>query len=167
MFVWRASTLLDCIERYEPVTRQGLGRIADAWATPQRAETLARVYPGLRKISVDYAVMEPASRDPAVRVAAVPMPLRWLDVGSWTSFGHVCPRDEGGNALGGGRHVLLRASRNVVASSDPGHVIAVLGCDDLVVIHTPEATLVCHASEAEAVKELHARVVERLGEELA
>ena len=74
-------------------------RIADAWDGPRRQAVLEEVYPTLKKISVDYAVMEPASHDPAVTVAAIPMPLRWLDVGSWPSFAETCPHDEQGNAL--------------------------------------------------------------------
>jgi hypothetical protein len=52
----------------------------------------------------------------------------------------------------------------LVASSDPGHLIAVLGCEDLVIVHTPDATLVCRADRAEDVKQLHAIVTERFGE---
>ena len=86
MFVWRASTLMDCIGRYKPAVLEGLNRVAEVWRTPRRGEVLERVYPTLEKISVDYAVMEPAARDPAVTVAAIPMSVSWLDVGSWPSF---------------------------------------------------------------------------------
>ena len=85
-----AATLIDCIRRYRPATWEGLREVAHAWDTPQREEVLGRVYPLLEKISVDFAVMEPASRDAKVRVAAIPMRLRWLDVGSWTSFAETC-----------------------------------------------------------------------------
>ena len=112
MFVWRAATLLDCIRRYAPENHAGLMRIADAWDTPRRQAVLEEVYPTLKKISVDYAVMEPASRDPAVTVAAIPMPLRWLDVGSWPSLAETCPRDEHGNALAAGAHVAAGYARH-------------------------------------------------------
>ena len=73
--------------------------MARAWHTPQRDEVLLRVYPTLKKISVDFAVMEPASADPAVTVAAMPMALNWLDVGSWPALAETCPHDDRGNAL--------------------------------------------------------------------
>jgi mannose-1-phosphate guanylyltransferase len=165
MFVWRAATLLDCLRRYEPAIYAGLLRIAEAWDGPSRQAVLAEVYPTLKKISVDFAVMEPASRDSAVRVLAVPMPLKWVDVGSWNAFGGICPRDEQGNALGPGRHLLLKTARTVVASSDPNHLIATLGCEDLIIIHTPDATLVCRADQAESIKELHRLAGERFGKE--
>lgn len=166
MFVWKASTLLDCIKRYHPENYAGLMKIADAWDTPQRDEVLAGVFPALAKISVDFAVMEPASRDPEVRVAAVPMPLEWLDVGSWPMFAETCEKDGDGNAIGAERSLLVDTRNTLVASNDPGHLIAALGCDDLIVIHTPNATLICPKDKAEAIKAVHQAVGERFGEEL-
>jgi mannose-1-phosphate guanylyltransferase len=163
MFVWRAATLLDCLRRYEPDIHAGLMRIAEAWGTPEQQQVLAEVYPGLKKISVDFAVMEPASRDPEVKVLAVPMPLDWVDVGSWNAFAETCPQDGNGNALGAARHLLHETRRTLVASSDPQHLIATLGCEDLIIIHTPDATLVCRADQAEKIKDLHKLAGEKHG----
>ncbi|MBI4873018.1 MAG: NTP transferase domain-containing protein [Acidobacteria bacterium] len=166
MFVWRAATFLDCLRRFQPASFEGLDAIAQAWDMPSRQAVLEREFPALPKISVDYAVMEPASRDTAVRVAAVPMNLSWLDVGSWPMFAETCPRDERGNTLAAGRSLLLDTAGTLVASSDPGHLVATLGCDNLIVIHTPDATLVCRADRAEAIKELHKLVGEKFGPDL-
>jgi mannose-1-phosphate guanylyltransferase len=163
MFVWRAATLLDCIRRYEPAVHDGLMRVAAAWAAADRDAVLAAVYPQLKKISVDFAVMEPASRDAAVQVAAIPMPLGWLDVGSWPAYAETCPRDEQANALAGGRHLLADAANCLVASSDPEHLVALVGCRDLIVIHTPTATLICPAARAEEIKQLCAEAQARFG----
>ena len=165
MFVWRAATLLDCLRRYEPEIHAGLMRIAEAWGTPKQQQVLSEVYPGLKKISVDFAVMEPASRDPLVKVLAVPMPLKWVDVGSWNAFAETCPHDENGNALGAAQHLLLHTKRTLVASSDPKHLIATLGCEDLIIVHTPDTTLVCRADQAENIKELHKLVGQKHGEQ--
>jgi mannose-1-phosphate guanylyltransferase len=163
MFVWHASTLLDCIRRYHPENHAALMTIAAAWNTPDRLAVLDRVYPTLKKISVDFAVMEPASRDPAVTVAAVPMPLRWLDVGSWPSFAQTCAADTNRNAVSAAKTLMLRSSGNLVASSDPNHLVTLVGCKDLIVIHTPEATLICPADQAEAVKEAQQAVAKQFG----
>jgi mannose-1-phosphate guanylyltransferase len=165
MFVWRAETLLDCIRRYEPAIAAGLSRVAAAWGTSEQSAVLNEVYPQLRKVSVDFAVMEPASRDANFRVAAVPMPLEWLDVGSWPMFAETCPRDEQGNALAAERHVLIDSARTLVASSDPRHIIATIGCEDMIVIHTPDATLVCRADRAEEIKKVYGLVGQRFGAE--
>ena len=165
MFVWRAATLLECIRRYEPASHVGLARIAAARGGSGESAVLAEVYPGLKKISVDFAVMEPASRDPAVQVAAIPMSLDWLDVGSWPVFAQTRPRDERGNAAAAARSVLVDAHNTLVASSDPGHLIAAVGCDDLLIVHTPDATLVCRADRAEEIKSLYGLIGERFGGE--
>ena len=162
MFVWRAATLLDCIRRYEPANHAGLLKIGAAWPTPQRLAVLGEVFPTLKKI-VDFAVMEPAGRDPQVRVAAVPMPLQWLDVGSWPMFAETCPQDAAGNALGTNRVLLRETHGTIVASTDPHHLIATIGCDNLIIIHTPDATLVCRKDQAEAIKELQKQVGEKFG----
>jgi len=165
MFVWRASTLLECVRRYEPAVHEGILRIAAAWDTPERESTLKAVYPSLKKQSVDFGIMEPATRDGSVPVAAIPMPLEWLDVGSWPMFAKTCPADGNGNALAAERHLLLGTSNTMVASSDPGHVIAVVGCDDLIVVHTPDATLVCRAGSAQDIKKLHKELGDKFGGE--
>ncbi|MGC9972918.1 MAG: mannose-1-phosphate guanylyltransferase [Bryobacteraceae bacterium] len=165
MFVWRAATLLDSIRRYRPLVHEGLSRIAEAWDTPQRSAVLEETYPALEKVSVDYAVMEPASRDSSLRVAAFPMPLRWLDVGSWPMFAKTCATDENGNALAAETRIVVATSNTLVASSDPKHLIATIGCEDLVIVHTPDATLVCRADSTEAVKELQRLVADRFGGE--
>jgi mannose-1-phosphate guanylyltransferase len=161
MFVWRASTLLSCIARYEPANHAGLQRVAQAWKTPQRQAVLQDVYPTLKKISVDYAVMERASKDPSVQVVAVPMPLTWLDVGSWPSFAQTCARDEAGNAVAAQSPILLDTRNTLVASSDGQHLIATIGLENLIIVHTPQATLICPADRAEDIKKLHAMLAER------
>ena len=165
MFVWRASTLLNCIGRYEPANAEGIAHIADAWNTPQREVVLNETFPTLKKVSVDFAVMEPASRDPQVQVAAVPMPLSWLDVGSWPMFAETRPQDEHGNTAAA-KTLHIDTKGTLAASSDPDHLIATIGCEDLIIIHTPDATLVCHKDRAESIKELHRQVGEQFGKQM-
>ena len=148
MFVWRASTLLAAVDAFAPATGRLVrdvvaGRI-DAWDE-------------IEKTSVDYGVMEPASTSPDFTVAALPMSARWLDVGSWPAYGDAIGRDADGNAVAA-RAVLASSTDCVVASSDPDHLVALVGCEGLVVVHTPTATLVMPAAEAQRVKELHALV---------
>lgn len=151
MFVFRAATVLDAIRRYRPDTADGLARIAREWDEPDRAATLAAIYPSLYKISVDYGLMEPASRDGALSICVVPMQVNWTDVGSWPSFATTLAADEHGNRSAA-RHVAIRSERCLVASDDPSHVVATIGCSDLIVIRTKDATLVCRAEDAELVK---------------
>ena len=164
MFVWRAATLLECIRRYKPEVHAGLMEIAAAWRTSGQADVLGTVYPRLEKISVDFALMEPASVDDAVDVATVSMPLRWLDVGSWPAYGETLDADEAGNRTACEQTVLLDSSNNLVVSDVPGHLIAAVGIDDLVVVHTQGATLICRRDHAQKIKQLHEAVGEKFGE---
>ena len=162
MFVWRASTLLQCVCQYEPANAEGIAQIAGAWNTPQREAVLQSVFPQLKKVSVDFAVMEPASRDPQVQVAAVPMPLTWLDVGSWPMFAETLSQDTHGNTTSA-KTLHIQTKGTLAASSDPEHLIATIGCENLIIIHTPDATLVCHKDHAEEIKEMHRQVGEQFG----
>ena len=164
MFAWRARTMLRCIQRYAPTNYASLMECADDWPNPTRQRTLEKLYPGLEKISVDYAVMEPASQDESVTIAAVPMPVQWLDVGSWPAFAETRPRDEAGNAIAVEHHISLDAEGNLLASSEREHLVAALGVKDLIIIHTPDATLVAHKDAAERIKQLHEKLGENFGD---
>lgn len=165
MFVWKVSTFLKCIEKYHPDIYKDLMIIAEAWGAPDFTAVRNRIYPGLKKISVDFAVMEPASVDPEYRVAAIPMPLTWLDIGSWPAYSETCPIDNNGNRRGGGKSVMLDSKNTFTASSDNNHLIATAGCEDLIIIHTPKATLVCPRDKAQEIKKLHEMVGREIGEE--
>jgi mannose-1-phosphate guanylyltransferase len=153
MFVFHAQTMCDAIRRFKPECAAGLAEIARAYDTPARAEAMARVYPTLPKTSIDYGVMEPAGRDAALTVCTLPMELSWLDVGSWPSYAETVAPDDAGNRVNA--HWCDSGSRNVlVVSDDPTHLVATVGCEDLVIVHTKDATLVCPRAAAEKVKEI-------------
>jgi mannose-1-phosphate guanylyltransferase len=165
MFVWHAATLLDCIGRLEPDVHAGLAAIARAWNTPEREQVLSKIYPTLKKISIDFAVMEPASHLEQVRVAAISMPLNWLDVGSWPAFAQTCPHDADGNSLAVEKHILSETANCLLASSEPDHLITMMGCRDLILIHTKNATLICPADKAEHIKDLYNQAEKQFGGE--
>ena len=158
MFVWRAVTLLRQLEQLQPETHAGVRALA---AEPER---LGEIYPGLLKISVDYAVMEPVSLGQgSARVVAVRLPISWHDVGGFAALGEHLPRDEQGNAVQG-VSVLVDAQDNVVINqSEDGRLVAVVGLAGTVIVQTPQITLVCPTSEAERIKELLAEVTQQLG----
>jgi mannose-1-phosphate guanylyltransferase len=161
MFVWRAQTVLDALAEHLPGSAAGLAAIAAAPAGPRRDAVLAEVFPTLPKISVDYAVLEPAAAEPG-RVVVVDADLDWLDVGSWPALAGTLGTDPAGNAVGG-LSVVLDGSGNVVFSDDPEHLVALVGVHDSVVVHTADVTMVCPVSEAERVKALLAEVETRHG----
>lgn len=149
MFVWQASTFLRAVATFAPETDDIVQRVLSG-------EVAA--WDAVPKVSVDYGVMEPASTSADFTVAALPLSAQWLDVGSWPQYGDALTRSPEGNAVGAGSSVLLDTHDCVVASTDPDHLVALIGCEGLVVVHTPSATLVMPAAEAQRVKDLHAAV---------
>ena len=158
MFVWRAATLLDQLAQLQPQTYAAVTELA---AAPER---LGEIYPGLLKISVDYAVMEPCrAAHGSATVVAVRLPITWHDVGGFASLSEQLPRDEHGNARHG-VSVLVDARDNlVINNSEDGRLVAVVGLSDTVIVQTPQITLVCPITEAERIKELVAEVTSQLG----
>ncbi len=153
MFVFRAATVLDAIDRFQPACGPGLRRIGAAWTTARAHAVVDEVYPTLTKISVDYGLMEPASRDAALSICAVPMPVAWRDVGRWPAYAELLPSDAAGNRASS--LAVHLASRDVACiSDDPSHLIATIGIEGVIVVRTADATLVCRAADAERVKEL-------------
>lgn len=160
IFVFGVRAFLEELARQLPHLSAGIARIADAWDSPRRDEVLAEVWPGLEKISVDYGVLEGAAT--AGKVATVPADMPWSDVGDFDSLGESLPTDESGNlVIGSLAEILIRDVKDAVIVSTTDRVVAVIGLDDVVVVDTADAMLVCARARAQEVKqvveELHGR----------
>lgn len=162
MFVFSAKTLMAMLYRHRPDTHAGMLKIREAWGTPTQHQTLDAVYPRLPKISVDYAIMEPGSSDPDVTLCGVEMDAEWLDVGSWPSYGETIAPDGEGNRAAGARLFSHDSRGNVVVGSEDAHAVALVGCEGLIVVHTPRATLVMPKERAQDLKKLHAELPDDL-----
>jgi mannose-1-phosphate guanylyltransferase len=155
MFVWRADTVLNELATHLPDSYRGLMQIAQAWGTPGQESVLREVYPRLPKISIDYAVMEPASQGKGkAQVTVVEMPIQWLDIGSWPALAETLTMDEKDNAVDAGNVVLIDSDDNIIISAEPEHLVSTIGLSDMIIVHTRDATLVCPKREAQRVKEV-------------
>lgn len=161
MFVWRAATLLEQLRLLLPATHASITELAE------HPDRLAEIFPGLAKTSVDYGVMEPVSLGRgSAHVAAVALPVQWRDVGGYASLAEILGTDASGNAISG-LSVAIDAAGNVVVNADPDSVIGLLGVTGLVVVRTPQATLVARAEDAERIKELVVAVTDQAGPQFA
>jgi mannose-1-phosphate guanylyltransferase len=164
MFVWRCRTFLSELSMHLPENARAVGQIADSWDGPQRDAVLKEAYSKLKKISVDYAIMEPASQGKGkAKVVVVEMPVRWLDVGSWPALAETLATDEHDNAIDAAACVVLDADGNIIISDDPEHLISTVGINDMIVIHTKDTTMICRKDDAQRVKELVGKVKEKFG----
>ncbi|MDP9173600.1 MAG: mannose-1-phosphate guanylyltransferase [Planctomycetota bacterium] len=165
MFVWRCDTVLKEIATHLPGSHRGLSQIADAWGTDRQDAVLREVYPRLPKISIDYAVMEPASHEKgSAHVVVVEMPVDWLDVGSWPALAETLPVDEHNNAVDCPTGLFLDSDDNVIICQDANHLVSTIGVSDMIIVHARDATLICPKDQAQRVKELVAKVKDKYGD---
>lgn len=166
MFVWAATSFLDAVGRFKPEMHQQIETIVEAYrnraSEAEFASYLETAYPALEKISVDFGIMEPASRDESTPIVAVPMDLTWKDIGSWPAFAETIEADESDNRVEGTAE-LLDSSATLVVNESSDHLVAGIGLDDMIIIHTDGATLVCPKDRAEEIKQLHARIGKQFG----
>jgi mannose-1-phosphate guanylyltransferase len=159
IFLWSCHTILDALKRWEPGIAQPIERIAEAADTPEFSAILAEEFPKAVAKSIDYAVME--RYDNVVMIEA---PFPWDDLGSWQAIARLHAPDEHANTVRG-HHVGIDTTGCIVRS-EGSHVIVTIGVHDLIVVHTPDATLVApkHAEERirEAVQQLREQGFEGL-----
>jgi len=156
MFVWRAKTILANLQKFLPEATEPLRRIGSAWDTAAQEKTLQEWFPKLPKISIDYAVMEKAAE-----VHAIQLDCQWLDMGSFAALADVIKSDENNNVVVAGTSELLDCRNDIIVTEEKGHLIAAIGLQDIVIAHTPDATLVCHVSQTERLKTLLEKIEQR------
>jgi mannose-1-phosphate guanylyltransferase len=109
--------------------------------------------------------MEPVSRQKGhASVVVVEMPVDWTDVGSWPALAEILPVDEHNNALSCKTGLFLDSDDNVIFSQDPAHLISTIGVSDMIIVHAPDATLICPKDQAQRVKELVGKVKDKFGD---
>jgi mannose-1-phosphate guanylyltransferase len=155
MFVWGACDILDQIKLYMPELSGALAKLTfeqDLWEISDLKPQITEIYAGLKGESIDFGVMEKAEN-----VQVIPASFGWSDVGSWSALPEVMEADQEG-------HVVISAQGSVSVGSKGclayggGKMVAFVGVQDLVVVDTPDALLVCAKSSAQDVK----KVVEEL-----
>ncbi len=151
MFVWKAATVLELFARFEPEMHEGLMRIQAAVGTAEEAAVIAREYPALKAVAVDNAIIERAEK-----VATIEADIDWGDIGSWAALTDVLPADDTGNLLSG--EVVTVDVANSTVYGRAGKVVALIGVEDLVVVDTEDALLICKKDEAQRVKEVLKRL---------
>ena len=155
MFVWRAATILDEIRLHQPPLGKAMDRIKALKTSGASVQAIDEAYRRLVSVSIDNGVMERSSKS-----AVVPVSFKWSDVGSWGSLDEVAAKNKAGNVVTG-RVVDIESADSIVYADR--RVVATIGLKDMVVVDTPDATLVCPKSRAQDVK----RVVDILKQQRA
>jgi len=153
MFVWSIPTLLGLLEKHLPDTYAGLMRIHEALGTSYEDEILDREYEQMERISIDYGVMEKLDDILVIRGA-----FEWNDIGSWATVCGISPKDGDGNAIKAS-HIGVD-TRNCLILGTDDRIVATVGVEDLVVVDTDDALLICHKDRTQDVK----KIVDKLKE---
>lgn len=149
MFFWRASTFLEALQRFLPATNKAMLELGRLIGTRRYASALRRIYPKLQNISVDYAIMEPATRATGKSsVLVIPANVGWSDIGSWAAVYELLAARPGAN-VSAGAAFTLDADGNYLWS--PKKFVAAIGVRDLVLVETDDAVLVCSRDRSQDV----------------
>jgi mannose-1-phosphate guanylyltransferase len=157
MFFWRVSTFLDALKAFLPDTFKALDELSTHIGKRSYASRLAKIYPRLENISVDYAVLEKAASSAAqassnsFRVFVIPADVGWSDIGSWAAVYELLTQHAGENIFAGPGQAL-DAEGNFLWS--PGKFVAAVGIRDLVVVETPDALLICPRERSQDVSKI-------------
>lgn len=146
MFIWRVDVILDEIKNLMPDLFEGLIKIQDSLLKPNFKDELKNVYGQLKKISIDYGIMEKSSK-----VYLTKGMFTWSDVGSWEEVYQLSEKNEDGNALIG------KVFTDMVVDSyiySPDKMTAVIGLDNIIVINHEDTVLVCRRDKVQNVKEI-------------
>lgn len=146
MFIWRVSTILRNLEKYLPDTYAGLQRIGDSIGTALGGEVLEREFTAFKSESIDYGVMEKAEN-----IYTLPGSFGWDDVGSWNAVERIQQANEFGNVITGNA-VTINTKRCIIQGSK--RLIATVGLEDVVIVDTEDALLVCEKGDTGDIKKI-------------
>jgi mannose-1-phosphate guanylyltransferase len=147
MFVWSVPTILGLFAKHLPDTMERLNRIKSAIGTADEERVLHEEYKGMERISIDYGIMEKLED-----ILVIPGDFGWNDIGSWATVAELSPKDAQGNAIQA-THVSVDTKNCLVLGSE-GKIVATVGIEDLIVIDTPDALLICRKDRAQDVKKI-------------
>ena len=145
MFIWRVDTILDEVRNHLPQLHQVVDRLNSALDTHNYKSMLQAYWPGLVKETIDYGIMEKASK-----VAVLAVDFGWSDIGIWDSVMGMHEKDAHGNVLLG--DVFDQNSRDIMVHSNTDRLIATIGLEDIIIVDTPEALLITRRDQCQDVK---------------
>lgn len=144
MFVWKVRSILDKMEHLMPETYQALVNISQAFGTEQEQSVLQDEFMKIHSMSVDYGILEHADD-----IYTVPGSFGWDDVGSWLAMERINPTNEFGNVMQG--NLITVDTKNCILQGGR-KLIATVGVQNLIVVDTPDAILICQKENAEDIK---------------
>ncbi len=147
MFIWTVGTILKALKQHAPTLYKDAVAFEKAEAAGGIEAELRDRYEKCSRISIDYAVMEKVNN-----VVVAECSFDWDDVGSWTALRNQIRPTENNNVVRGLFECI--DSKNCIVVGDSKHLITAIDVEDLIIVHTEDATLICNAKSAQRIKEL-------------
>jgi mannose-1-phosphate guanylyltransferase len=149
IFVWKAETILELLNRFEPEIGFWLCQIGQSFGTSEEINAAVQAFEQMKSLSIDYAVMERAEN-----VVVLEAEFDWNDVGTWTALDRLYAdrKDKQGNLAIDTNIVAIDSTGCTVRCDDPGHLVALIGLQDIMVIQTADATLIVRKDQEESVR---------------
>lgn len=144
IFVWQISTLLEAFSQCMPEFYRQLGQLDQALDT---AEAIDPIWQEIKSESIDVGIMEKAEK-----VAVVPVDIGWNDIGSWAAIHEISPADENNNVVSRTEHIGIDTKGSLIRGND--RLIATIGLQDIVIIDSDDALLVCTKDRVQDVKRI-------------
>jgi mannose-1-phosphate guanylyltransferase len=148
IFVWRAYAYRQALERFEPELATVLERIGQLPRLPGFMSDVRNALEPLPAVSIDVGIAEPAAAEG--RMAVVPLDAGWSDIGSWSALLEALSADRGADLVASGRHLDRGSHRVLVHGGD--RLVVTVGLEDVIIVDTPDALLICSADRAEEIK---------------
>jgi mannose-1-phosphate guanylyltransferase len=150
MFIWSFVTITEGLQKHQPEMAEACQRWFAAAGTPKLKKVLQKEYPEIKKISIDFALLEHAQN-----VVMAEGNFSWDDLGSWTALARHLPSDAEGNCTAAD-FIHVDAARNVVfdARTKNRTPIAIVGLRESIIVQTDDVTMVAHKSQAQKIKEM-------------
>lgn len=159
LYVWKAKLFLDLLKKHAPKTYAQFPRISKALGTDREKEVIQLAFQMAPTISVDYAVSEKMRKFVCLKAR-----FDWTDIGDWSEVRDNLPADDLGNVIlsssEGGNYIGVESKKNLLVLDK--QLISTVGVENLLIVDTPDAILICNVNDDQAVKQVH-KMIEELG----
>ncbi len=160
IFVWRVYAFRQALQRFQPELAAALDRIAELHRTPGWMSDVRSILEPIPAVTIDVGIAEPAAAEG--RMAVVPLDAGWSDIGSWSALLEALSRTEGKDLVASGRH-LDHGSRHVLVHGGD-RLIVTVGLENVIIVDTPDALLVCSSDQAEEIKSVLDEIARTAGD---
>jgi mannose-1-phosphate guanylyltransferase len=151
LYVYKAKLYLDLLKKYSPKSCAMYPKVFESLGTDKENESIRLAYQMAPSISIDYAVSEKLTK-----FICIPGKFNWVDVGDWKEVYNNLAKDKLGNVIegphGAGKYIGINSKNNLLFLDKK--IVATVGLEDMLIIDTPDALLICPKDEAQGVKQV-------------